>query len=128
HPRNRTGSFVDPEDLAALRALARARRIALLSDEVFADAAPAGSSPGSALAGAEEGPLHFLLPGPSKPPALPQLKIGWVAVAGPATARDEALARLEFAADAYLSVSPLAARLLPRLPQARAATPAERRG
>jgi aspartate/methionine/tyrosine aminotransferase len=125
HPHNPTGSFVDPADLAALRALARERRLALLSDEVFADAAPPGASPGSALAGASDGPLHFLLSGASKPLALPQLKLGWIGVAGAETLRDEALARLEFVADAYLSVSPLAARLLPRLLEARGAIAAE---
>ncbi len=127
HPHNPTGSFVDPEDLAALRALGRERRVALLSDEVFADAAPPGAGPGSALAGAEQGPLHFLLSGASKPLALPQLKVGWIGVAGPAGARDEALARLEFVADAFLSVSPLAARLLPLLFESRAAVQSELR-
>jgi hypothetical protein len=124
HPHNPTGSFVDPADLAALRALARERRLALLSDEVFADAAPPGAA-ASALAGAEQGPLHFLLSGASKPLALPQLKLGWIGVAGPETQRDEALARLEFVADASLSVSPLAARMLPALFEARGAIQAE---
>jgi hypothetical protein len=115
HPHHPTGSFVDPEDLEALRALGRARGLALLSDEVFADSALAGAGPASALVGAEQGPLHFVLSGASKLLALPQLKVAWIVVAGPARERDEALARLEFVADAYLSVSPLLARLLPRL-------------
>jgi aspartate/methionine/tyrosine aminotransferase len=124
HPHNPTGSFVDPEDLAALRALARERRLAILSDEVFGDGAGPGAPP-SALAGAEEGPLHFLLSGASKPLALPQLKVAWIAVAGPPAQRDEALARREFVADAYLSVSPLLARTLPRLLAERAAIQGE---
>ena len=114
HPHNPTGSFVDPDDLAALRALGRARGFALVSDEVFAAAGPQGAPPG-ALVGAEEGPLHFVLSGASKLLALPQLKVAWIAVGGPARERAEALARLEFVADAYLSVSPLLASLLPRL-------------
>jgi aspartate/methionine/tyrosine aminotransferase len=112
HPHNPTGSFVDPEDLAALRSLARERGLAIVSDEVFADAPRA---PASVLAGAAEGPLHFVLSGASKPLALPQLKLAWIAAAGPAAARDEALARLEFTADAFLSVSPLLAHMLPAL-------------
>jgi aspartate/methionine/tyrosine aminotransferase len=32
------------------------------------------------------------------------VKLGWIATAGPAPLRDEALGRLEFAADAFLSV------------------------
>jgi aspartate/methionine/tyrosine aminotransferase len=62
-----------------------------------------------------------VLSGASKPLALPQLKVAWIAVAGPAAARDDALARLEFAADAFLSVSPLLARALPELLAGRAA-------
>jgi alanine-synthesizing transaminase len=121
HPHNPTGSFVDPADLQALRALARERGLAILSDEVFADAAPPGAAPPSALAGAGEGPLHFVLSGASKPLAVPQLKVAWIAVGGPPGERDAALARLEFLADAYLSVSPLGARALPALFAAREA-------
>jgi aspartate/methionine/tyrosine aminotransferase len=112
HPHNPTGSFLDPRDLAELRALGRARGLALISDEVFAGT---GASAPSLLAGAEQGPLHFVLSGASKRLALPQLKLAWIVAAGPAAARDEALARLEFVADAYLSVSPLLASALPGL-------------
>jgi len=114
HPHNPTGSCVDPDDLAALRALGRERGFALVSDEVFSESAPTGAPPG-ALAGAEQGPLHFVLSGASKLLALPQLKVAWIAVGGPPRERAEALARLEFVADAFLSVSPLLASLLPRL-------------
>ena len=115
HPHNPTGAFLCGDDLAALRALGRERGLALVSDEVFADYALDGAPPPSALAGAEAGPLHFALSGASKLLGLPQLKLAWIAVAGPARARDEALARLEFIADAFLSVSPLLARALPGL-------------
>ena len=114
-PHNPTGSFVDPRDWASLRAVARERGLALVSDEVFADAGLEGPGPPGALAGAGEGPLHFVLSGASKPLALPQLKVAWIVVAGPPGPRDEALARLEFLADGYLSVSPLLARTLPGL-------------
>ena len=115
HPHNPTGSFVDPEDLEALRELGRARGLALVSDEVFAESGPERGQPPGALVGAEAGPLHFALSGASKLLALPQLKVAWIVAAGPPRERDEALARLEFVADAYLSVSPLLARALPRL-------------
>jgi aspartate/methionine/tyrosine aminotransferase len=115
HPHNPTGSFVDPADLARLRALGRARGLALISDEVFAGTGASETSPPSALVDAEGGPLHFVLSGASKLLALPQLKLAWLVVAGPAAARTEALARLEFVADAYLSASPLLARALPGL-------------
>jgi len=111
HPHNPTGSSVDPEDLASLRALARERELCLISDEVFLDPAAPAAAP-SALAGAGNGPLHFALSGASKQLALPQLKLAWIAAAGPEAPRREALARLEFASDAYLSVSPLASACL----------------
>jgi len=49
--------------------------------------------------------LSFALGGLSKSCGLPQLKLAWIAAAGPAAQRDEALARLELVADTYLSVS-----------------------
>jgi aspartate/methionine/tyrosine aminotransferase len=119
-PHNPTGSFVDLDDWASLAAIARERGLALLSDEVFADSAYAGvARPPGALAGADAGPLRFVLSGASKVLALPQLKLAWIVVAGPAAARDEALARLEFLADAYLSPSPILQRALPELFAAR---------
>ncbi|HEY8493877.1 MAG TPA: aminotransferase class I/II-fold pyridoxal phosphate-dependent enzyme, partial [Myxococcota bacterium] len=122
HPHNPTGSFVDPEDLAALRALAAERGLALLSDEVFCASALAPGAPPGALVGADaSGALHVVLNGASKLLALPQLKIAWLVVAGPERLRDEALARLEFVTDAYLSVSPILAAALPALLAERAA-------
>jgi aspartate/methionine/tyrosine aminotransferase len=115
-PHNPTGSYVDPEDWASLRSIARERGLAIVADEVFADYAWHGvAPPPGALDGAGAGPLHFVLSGASKPLALPQLKVAWIVVAGPPPLRDEALARLEFVADAYLAVSPLLARGLPDL-------------
>jgi hypothetical protein len=113
HPHNPTGSRLDPADLASFRSLARERGLTLLSDEVFAES---GAEPfPSLLRGAEASPLHVVLSGASKLLALPQLKVAWLAVAGPPALRDDALARLEVIADAFLSVSPLLARALARL-------------
>lgn len=114
-PHNPTGSFVDGEDWASLRSIARERGLAIVSDEVFADYGDGGATAVGALAGADEGPLHFVLSGASKVLALPQLKVAWIVVAGPEAARDDALARLDFIADAILSVSPILARTIPRL-------------
>lgn len=115
HPHNPTGSLLDPADLASFRALARERGLALVSDEVFAESVACGGRFASLLAGGGEGTLHFVLSGASKLLGLPQLKVAWIAVGGPPAARDEALARLEVVADAFLSVSPLLARALARL-------------
>lgn len=122
HPHNPTGSWVDPADWAELAALARAHDLALVSDEVFADSSVPGAArlPG-ALDLARGAPLCFALSGASKLLGLPQLKLAWITAGGDPELRDAALARLEFAADAFLSVSPLLARLLPDLLGERAA-------
>jgi aspartate/methionine/tyrosine aminotransferase len=49
--------------------------------------------------------LTFRLAGLSKSAGLPQVKLAWIAVDGPDALVDEALQRLEYICDAYLSVS-----------------------
>ena len=53
----------------------------------------------------DEAPLCFVLSGLSKVVGLPQLKLGWVHVGGPALLRQQAQDRLELIADTFLSVS-----------------------
>jgi aspartate/methionine/tyrosine aminotransferase len=126
HPHNPTGSWVDPADWAELAALARARDLALVSDEVFSGSSlPGESQLPSALDLARGAPLCFALSGASKLLGLPQLKLAWIAAGGAPELRDAALARLEFASDAFLSVSPLLARMLPALLAERGAIQAE---
>lgn len=113
-PNNPTGSIASGAALAELSELCRAHGAALVADEVFAEYPAPGHAPApSALAAG--GGLRFVLGGLSKSCGLPHFKLGWLAVAGPADARDEAIARLEHVADAYLSVSGPAMRALPRL-------------
>ncbi len=98
-PNNPTGSFVKGAEADALRALAASHGAALLSDEVFADF-PLREDPGRALTLFADGPaLTLCLGGLSKSCGLPQLKLAWMALAGPAAAREEARARLEVVAD-----------------------------
>lgn len=113
NPNNPTGSFVRPEEVEALRELCAERRLALVSDEVFADYAlvPDGAT---TLAG-DSPALTFCLGGLSKSCGLPQLKLGWVAVCGPQAERTEALARLEIVADTYLSVAAPIQRAAPAI-------------
>jgi aspartate/methionine/tyrosine aminotransferase len=105
-PNNPTGSRIKQHELDHLGALASTHDAAIVTDEVFVDydlATATGGEPGTPLAG---GPaLVFSLGGLSKSIGLPQVKLAWIAAAGPATRVDEALGRLEFAADAYLSVA-----------------------
>lgn len=114
-PHNPTGSFVRATDRASLASIADERGLALVVDEVFSDYASDSAARRRARVEGDAGPLRFVLSGASKVLGLPQLKLAWIVAEGPAAVRDDALARLEFVADAFLSVSPLLASLLPRL-------------
>lgn len=103
NPNNPTGSFVSTSDLAALRELSRVHGLALIGDEVFVDYPFEPGRVTSVLASDEA--LTFGLGGLSKTAALPQLKLAWIGVSGPAQEVSAALARLEIICDAYLSVA-----------------------
>jgi aspartate/methionine/tyrosine aminotransferase len=103
-PNNPTGSYLKRSEADALLELCAERGLALVADEVFADFAfGRDERRAPSVAGRQEA-LTFALGGLSKSCGLPQLKLAWTAVSGPAPARDEALARLEVIADTYLSV------------------------
>lgn len=109
-PSNPTGAVLGREDLHRLDALCARRGVALVGDEVFADTAP--GAPSVAAGGAA---LSFHLAGLSKTCGLPQLKVAWIAAAGPEALVAPALARLEVVADAFLSVSGPSQLALPAL-------------
>ena len=102
-PNNPTGSVVTDGELDAMAEVAREHDLALISDEVFADYPILGTQPASALR--QQTALTFMLGGLSKSVGLPQLKLGWIVVGGPAPLVADALERLETICDAYLSVS-----------------------
>jgi aspartate/methionine/tyrosine aminotransferase len=105
-PNNPTGSFVKRDELERLAALGAERDVAIIADEVFADyELEAGSAAQAARPATRRDALTFSLGGLSKSVGLPQLKLGWIAVAGPAARVDAALQRLEHICDTYLSVS-----------------------
>jgi hypothetical protein len=121
NPNNPTGSALTAAERDRIDAFAARAGAAVIADEVFFDyllekearvsmagprsahPAPAGSPAGSPAAAAPAA-LTFTLGGLSKACGLPQMKLGWILVDGPAEARDGALGRLEFIADSYLSV------------------------
>jgi aspartate/methionine/tyrosine aminotransferase len=105
-PNNPTGSFVTAAELDRLAALCAPRGIAIVADEVFADyELEPGASRRAGRAATRRDVLTFALGGLSKSIGLPQVKLGWIAVAGPAAAVASALERLELVCDTYLSVS-----------------------
>jgi len=116
NPNNPTGSYVKCSEVTELTALCAKGDIALISDEVFADY-NFSKDPDrvTTLAGVEEC-LAFSMSGLSKVAGLPQMKLGWMVVNGPAALRAKAWENLEWIADTYLSVSTpvqcAAARLL----------------
>jgi hypothetical protein len=105
-PNNPTGSYVKATELMLLDAVCRRHDMALVVDEVFADYAAAEAPPErerSALGRTQA--LTFVLNGFSKMVALPQVKLGWIAVAGGQGRAHDACTRLEALLDFYLSVS-----------------------
>jgi alanine-synthesizing transaminase len=105
-PNNPTGSYVKSHELDRLAAICAERDVAIIADEVFADyelVPGAARSSGRVLPRRDV--LTFSLGGLSKSIGLPQVKLGWIGIGGPAAAVEHALARLEFACDTYLSVS-----------------------
>jgi aspartate/methionine/tyrosine aminotransferase len=107
NPNNPTGSCVSPAEAEQLAGLG----LPLISDEVFADYGFEGRF--ETLLDARA-PLVFSMSGLSKAAGLPQMKLGWIVVGG--ERRREAMERLEWIADTYLSVATpvqcAAARLL----------------
>ena len=122
HPNNPTGSFVRRDELAGLLAFCRQRSIALVADEVFVDYS-LGADPQRVFShAAVTEALTFTLSGLSKISALPQMKVAWVVVNGPAQLLQDALARLEVIADTYLSLSAPLSLALPKLLDTRRTT------
>lgn len=105
-PNNPTGSYLKHNERDALDAICRRRELALIVDEVFADY-PSPRAPDDrceTLAG-QTTALTFVLNGFSKMLALPQIKLGWIAVGGQPAVAADACHRLESLLDFYLSVS-----------------------
>ena len=131
HPNNPTGSYVKPAEAADLAHFCAQHHLALIADEVFLDYSlqPSDEDPrapsfrpslakawqegvggassfasGSDAKGGTDA-LTFTLSGLSKIAGLPQMKVAWIAVNGPAQLKREALDRLEVIADTYLSMN-----------------------
>lgn len=116
NPNNPTGSFLARADHEALTALCRKRNLRLIVDEVFAryPIAPLPGSGRSVLAAPADVPT-FVLGGLSKAVGLPQVKLGWIVVDGPAADTGRTLDALDLLLDTYLSVSTPVQTASPRL-------------
>jgi alanine-synthesizing transaminase len=114
HPNNPTGSFIERASADSLAVECARRDMALIADEVFLDypLARVEAAPTFAI---RSDALTFTLGGLSKSLGLPQLKLSWIVVGGPDAGAGEALRRLEFVADNYLSVGTPVQLALPSL-------------
>jgi len=119
HPNNPTGSFVRRSELAELLAFCQKQDMALVADEVFADYSLAADPQRVASHAGVTEALAFTLSGLSKISALPQMKLAWLVVNGPAQLLQSGLARMEIIADTYLSLSAPLALALPGLLETR---------
>jgi alanine-synthesizing transaminase len=103
HPNNPTGSYLRPEERALLNSFCHEHGLALIVDEVFLDYPHDGIARPSFVS--NQNVLTFTLSGVSKISGLPQMKLAWIAVSGPAPAVAAAMDRLEVIADTYLSMN-----------------------
>lgn len=103
HPNNPTGHFCKRKEMEKLSEICVTREIAIIADEVFLDFS-LGTDPVPTFA-ANPFALTFTMSGISKVCGLPQMKLAWLTVGGPAELKREALSKLEVIADTYLSVS-----------------------
>ncbi len=116
HPHNPTGKMIRNTDAHALLELCAERGLALFADEVFVDyPAPGHEIHAQAFAAHHTTALVFALGGLSKSCALPQLKLAWIHVGGPAALIATAQSRLDFITDSYLSVGTPVQAALPQL-------------
>ncbi len=114
-PNNPTGSFLRGDELEAMLDLG----LPILCDEVFAsyDLRPSKTPPLAPARG-----LLFRLGGLSKYAGLPQMKLGWVSAWGHDTKVIEAMERMEWLLDTFLSVSGPVQHALPALLESAAST------
>ncbi|HEX2442925.1 MAG TPA: pyridoxal phosphate-dependent aminotransferase [Vicinamibacterales bacterium] len=106
NPNNPTGSYLKRAELDALSDFCARRDIVLVGDEVFFDFPMTGSRALDAVRVVDQDTAAAVsLGGLSKAAGLPQLKLGWMVLNGPAERTADVLERLEIICDTYLSVS-----------------------
>lgn len=105
-PNNPTGSFVSRQELRRLTTICADRDVPIIADEVFSEyqVRPGACVDAARTLDVNRG-LLFSLGGLSKSVGLPQVKLGWIALAGAEELVGGALERLELICDTYLSVS-----------------------
>ncbi len=103
-PNNPTGSYLVQQERDQFERVAAARGLAIVVDEVFGDYVWRDDPSRVRCAASEAQVLTFALGGLSKAACMPQMKLGWIVVGGPACQKRQAIERLEMIGDTYLSV------------------------
>jgi alanine-synthesizing transaminase len=111
NPNNPTGSFVKRCELQRAAGLG----MPIICDEVFSDYAFGPDARRVATLADFDGCLSFSLSGLSKAAGMPQMKLGWIVINGPEQARRDAMEKLEWIADTYLSVGAPVQSAAPKL-------------
>lgn len=115
NPNNPTGSFLKIRELQQLVEIAREMSIPIISDEVFMSY-EFGMDPQRVKTLVDkEAVLSFSLNGLSKTAGMPQMKLAWIVINGPAGEREIARERLGLLLDTYLSVNTPVQLALPPL-------------
>lgn len=114
-PNNPTGSCLSFVERRRLIALARARSLPLIADEVFLDYLDTPEHFSRHCFARTDEVLCFTLSGLSKVAGLPQMKLSWMVLSGPDDEINEARQRLEIVADTFLSVATPVQTGLPQL-------------
>ncbi len=113
-PNNPTGSVLQHDELVALADVCGERGLVLIGDEVFADYRFEPELPAPSVVQQTQA-VAVSLGGLSKSVGLPQVKLAWLGVGGPAAGADALMTGLEIVADTFLSVSTPAQVALPSL-------------
>jgi alanine-synthesizing transaminase len=103
HPNNPTGHFCKVGEIERLNEICSRASLGIIADEVFLDFSLSGER-FAGFAGNLPA-LTFVLSGISKICGLPQMKVAWLAVSGPADLKRVAIERLEVIADTFLSMN-----------------------
>lgn len=114
NPNNPTGSFISGHERAEIERLAREQECALIVDEVFLPFPLETTKAVRSFRDSTKG-LVFCLNGLSKMLCLPQIKLGWIELAGSPELKTAARQRLEVIADSYLSAGVVPMLALPSL-------------
>lgn len=112
-PHNPTGAVATAEEVTRLAEFARARNLAIISDEVFSPFVYTGTP--LARPAATHAPLVFTLNGFSKMLALPGIKLGWIGVTGEKGLVSQSLKALDMISDTFLPVSEITQAAVPAL-------------